>query len=141
MEIVVGYRSCNGSYFLCSEEEDIISTTLSILFFLDFLSRICRTKQQLFSVYHHLNHFSQHQFWSATTSVCISSQSGAKVSSAITLNKAKTPAWFCVIGVVGRGSSHSQTGCCIQRIRCAGFCYVGWKDGEEHRREICFVTC
>lgn len=38
MEIVFGYISCNGCYFLSREEEDIISTTLSILFFLDFLT-------------------------------------------------------------------------------------------------------
>lgn len=38
MEIVFGYISCNGCYLLHSEEEDIISTTLSILFFLDFLT-------------------------------------------------------------------------------------------------------
>lgn len=38
MEIVFGYVSCNGCYSLCSEEEGIISTTLSTLFFLDFLT-------------------------------------------------------------------------------------------------------
>ena len=79
-------------------------------------------------------------------SVCISSVPGAKVSSAITLNKAKIciSVWSCMRGVVQGGEQILKNHeCCVHRVRCAGsYLMLGGKmDKDIGRGYICFVLC